>query len=161
MAAPIKRLKRPPPPAYDLSKVPGATPGAMKMGLIEAIAEKHGVTRDDIISHGRKPAMVKARGEAMLLVYCGWPMTYTEVGRLFDRDHTSVIHLIARTLGWDYRDNGMSMWIVRTLTPKRIAELHREAHRTAVEGFIRAQLRQVAQERVENAIATALKALEG
>lgn len=64
--------------------------------LLAYSAAKHGVTVEDILGHSRARAIVAVRHEAMALVYQHTQCSMPGVGRLFGRDHTSVLHALQK-----------------------------------------------------------------
>jgi hypothetical protein len=58
-----------------------------------------GVSRDKLINGGNQPKLVAARGEAMARCRDELGMSYPQIGRLFGRHHTTVIHAIAKYRG--------------------------------------------------------------
>jgi chromosomal replication initiation ATPase DnaA len=68
--------------------------------IVYEAAERHGVTAEDVVSTSRRVQIVDARAEAMYRIYEMrklWPsVSTTKIGGWFDRDYTSVSHLIAR-----------------------------------------------------------------
>ena len=59
------------------------------------VAARHGISRDDLVKGGNQAKFVAARGEAMARCRDELGMSYTRIGRLFRRHHTTVIHAIA------------------------------------------------------------------
>lgn len=59
--------------------------------VIAATASIHGLSESYIMSHRRHPRFVAARHEAMYVARIALGMSYPELGRAFDRDHTSVL----------------------------------------------------------------------
>lgn len=65
--------------------------------IIRETAERYGVTVGALKGPGRNRHMLAARREAMVLVRTVWPeLSSAAMGRLFNRDHTSVLHLLRR-----------------------------------------------------------------
>ena len=66
--------------------------------VLSFIAEKYGVKKEELLSRRREKKYVLARQEAMYLIarygknYAGGRFTFPEIGRLLDRDHTSVMY---------------------------------------------------------------------
>lgn len=74
--------------------------------IIRIVAAKHGVSVTDIKSQTRTLHIVEARHEAMALVYQLRPdLSLPAIGRVFGRDHTTVLHA-ARKLGVFRGDKG-------------------------------------------------------
>lgn len=85
----------------------GMEPGENKqpvIDIIRVVATRHGVSVADIKGATRVFHIVAARQEAMVLVYKLRPdLSLPAIGRIFDRDHTTVLHAV-RKLG-AYRGN--------------------------------------------------------
>jgi chromosomal replication initiation ATPase DnaA len=80
----------------------GMEPGENKepaIDIIRLVATRHGVSVADIKGATRVFHIVAARQEAMALVYKLRPdLSLPAIGRIFDRDHTTVLHAV-RKLG--------------------------------------------------------------
>lgn len=64
---------------------------------IERVCADHGVYFDELLERSRYPYLVAARHEAMAAVRrlrtpVGRPFSYSQIGRIFDRDHSTVMH---------------------------------------------------------------------
>lgn len=71
------------------------TPRDKTLSDIGLIALKHGLTRHDLLGRERFPRISKARHEAFYYFRRkGW--SYPEIGRLFGRDHSTIIHGVER-----------------------------------------------------------------
>ncbi len=69
--------------------------------LIKRVAMKHGVTYEDIVGPTKPTKLVKARFEAIKLVHETYPCkSLPEIGRLFKRDHTSILHVLRKMGCW-------------------------------------------------------------
>lgn len=65
--------------------------------IITAVAISHGFTHADIVGRSRKHNVVAARQEAVVAVNKKYPMkSLPELGRLFDRDHTTILHFLRK-----------------------------------------------------------------
>jgi len=60
------------------------------------VCAAHGVSRDLLIDGGNQPKFVAARGEAMNRCRDELGMSAVQIGRLFRRHHTTVLHAIAQ-----------------------------------------------------------------
>jgi chromosomal replication initiation ATPase DnaA len=65
--------------------------------LADACAKKHRVRIEDIFSRTRTPAVVNARRLFATALHLNSEMSYMEIGRLLDRDHTTVIAMVRKT----------------------------------------------------------------
>lgn len=61
-----------------------------------AVADFYGVTLNDIMAMRRGPVEVRARWVAMLLTKELTRLSIPNIGRAFDRDHTTIIHAFNR-----------------------------------------------------------------
>ena len=75
--------------------------------IIKLVSLKHGVGVRDIISNDRFPRVVAARHHAIWLVHthCPW-LSIPDVGRIFDRDHTTILYVISKVTGKRERADG-------------------------------------------------------
>ena len=75
-----------------------ALPVTRTREIIEGIAAQYGLTYSDIVGHRREGHIVCARHEAIAAVAATYPgASSTTLGRLFNRDHTSILHALGRT----------------------------------------------------------------
>jgi hypothetical protein len=82
-------------PEFDLSKIP---PGKLTITDIQRyVAQKYGLKRWDLISESRRTHIVGPRQVAMYLSFRLLGRSLSEIGRLFRRDHTTVIHAVKLT----------------------------------------------------------------
>ncbi|WP_354060148.1 helix-turn-helix domain-containing protein [Devosia sp. 2618] len=64
--------------------------------ILSLVALKHGVMQRDILGTHRDRALVAARHEAMAATYRHTQMSMPNVGRHFNRDHTTVLHALKK-----------------------------------------------------------------
>ena len=64
--------------------------------ILAASAETFGVTRDDITGPARSGTPIVARQVAMYLCRTRTPLSFPALGRLFHRDHTTVMHAVKK-----------------------------------------------------------------
>ncbi len=64
--------------------------------LIKIVAEHYGCPVDDIMGHSRVADIIQARHHAMWICARDTRLTYPQIGRAFRRDHSTVIHAVAR-----------------------------------------------------------------
>lgn len=64
--------------------------------IIKLCAEKHGVLVSDLLSEQRTNLVAHARQQAMWLIAKETSLSFTQIGRIFDRDHSTVIHAVQR-----------------------------------------------------------------
>jgi chromosomal replication initiator protein len=60
--------------------------------IIATVAARYGVTREELLAHGRTQPATTARQVAMRLARELTGKSYPEIGRAFSRDHATVIH---------------------------------------------------------------------
>jgi chromosomal replication initiation ATPase DnaA len=66
-------------------------------GIIAEVALEHRVTVEDILGHGRSAPLVEARHKAIIEVAIRRPaFSLSQIGRCFNRDHTSVLHVLRK-----------------------------------------------------------------
>lgn len=82
------------PPQDEIPYVPGEapTPAATSAEIIKEVCLKHGVKVTEIVSPIRSKHIIPARHEAMYRVREERHLSWAQLARLFNRDHTSVIH---------------------------------------------------------------------
>lgn len=98
-------MPAPLPPAQDQGPVVEPTKWPVLRSpaqvLIAEIAEAHGISVADLMSRSRKRSCVAARHEAMVRVFLeitigGRRLNACEVGRIFRRDHTTILHALRK-----------------------------------------------------------------
>lgn len=68
--------------------------------IIREVAAAHHVRVDNITGPSRDRSVVRARCEAMRKVAAEWDwLSYPAIGRLFNRDHTTVMHHVVKAGG--------------------------------------------------------------
>lgn len=84
------------------------------------VARLYGVTRADVIGRSRSCSATKARMVAMFVVREWTGSSYPEIGRLFRRDHTTVISACRRAAGMRDADGMMTVErVMARLAPLR------------------------------------------
>jgi len=69
------------------------TPRQKNLTAIDAIAQEHGYTVEDILGKSRLKHLVSVRRLCVLMLRdCGY--STTEIGRLMDRDHSTIVHAL-------------------------------------------------------------------
>lgn len=94
-ATPTKRYTRPEPrePAYLPEDVPAhATPQYGSAQIIKEVSLQHGVSVAEMLSDIRSAGVVKARFEAIYRIRNERKLSWAQIGRQFNRDHTSILH---------------------------------------------------------------------
>jgi chromosomal replication initiator protein len=88
------------PEKHAASRQPVWTPRQVRLAVVEAVARDFGLTINDIMGRSRNRYIVTARMVAVCMVHIAWPeMSYPDLGRLFCRDHTTILHYIGETIG--------------------------------------------------------------
>lgn len=65
--------------------------------IIAEVAQKHGVSYDELISDRRQKRMIAPRFEAYWRCARETPASYPQIGRAFgNRDHTTILHGVRR-----------------------------------------------------------------
>ena len=77
---------------FDLSKCGEVECVCGIVGIQKMVAAAHGITRIDLTSHRRGVRLVKPRQMAMYLCAVLTPHSLPSIGRLFFRDHSTVLH---------------------------------------------------------------------
>lgn len=60
--------------------------------ICKVVCERHDVSLDDLFSDRKWQPVAKARQEAMRLIRDVTGLSYPQIGRIFDRDHTTALH---------------------------------------------------------------------
>lgn len=69
------------------------TPRKAKMAVLTAVAIKHGLTLSEIMGKDRRHHVAHARQEAFWVLKQTYPeMSLPAIGRMFGKDHTTVLH---------------------------------------------------------------------
>lgn len=72
------------------------TPREKRMQMIQRVADRHGVSLVDVMGADRDQAVSHARFEAMYRVRARFGDSLSQIGRLFGRHHTTVLHALQR-----------------------------------------------------------------
>jgi chromosomal replication initiator protein len=62
--------------------------------IAELVAERRGLTLEELRGSSRVHKVCHPRQEAMALIMAQGRFSYPQVGRFFDRDHSTVIHAV-------------------------------------------------------------------
>lgn len=68
---------------------------APRHSVLQWVAARHGVTKDDLRGPSRKPHLVRARWEAMAILR-EHGLSLPAIGLMFNRHHTAVLHGLRR-----------------------------------------------------------------
>lgn len=82
----------PAPPPAPLAEPPHITQRRRREDVLAKVAIKHGVTRDEMMSTSRSLVVVRARHEACYLLMKEQKYGYSDLGRIFGKDHTTILH---------------------------------------------------------------------
>lgn len=88
--------------AADAPKQPTA-PGKGSI-ILKLVSDEFGYTLDEMRSHRRGKRLIEARHAACLLIHENTILTLSQIGRLLNRDHTSVMHGISHAAAIRDRD---------------------------------------------------------
>jgi chromosomal replication initiation ATPase DnaA len=83
-----KAAKQPVPPVLQSVETPPV--------IIAAVCARYGFTQRELTSPKKTPRLSQARAVAMSLMRTRLRMTFGEIGDVFGRDHTTVIHACTR-----------------------------------------------------------------
>ncbi len=72
--------------------------------IIDMVAGRYGVERSDVLSPDRRQQPTLARQVSMRLIREMTGKSYPEIGRIFGRDHTTVMHALEITEGFALGD---------------------------------------------------------
>lgn len=72
--------------------IPGQNDTRTMKEIARDVAAEHGVTVDQMMAVSRKRPIAQIRQEAMAQIYATGRYSLTQVGRFFNRDHTTVLH---------------------------------------------------------------------
>jgi hypothetical protein len=102
------------PPPAEIKAEPEPIPDGVPVALLGVpnwrriatlVSLKHGVSVDTMRGPARKPHVLNARNEAMVLIYTHCGLSTKRVGLLFGRDHSTICHAFTR-LGVPRREKG-------------------------------------------------------
>lgn len=79
------------------------------------VAERHRVCLRDLLSRRRSRSLALPRHLAIWLARHITPCSLPEIGRAFDRDHTTVMHAIARVDRLMVEDSMFTDWVLGLL----------------------------------------------
>jgi len=87
----------PPPPPMPVIVVPPGEPAFItqrrkREALLAMVAIEHGITRDELMSSSRRLHIVRARHDAFYRLVKDLQYGYSDVGRVFGKDHTTIMH---------------------------------------------------------------------
>lgn len=73
------------------------TPREIRMAVIEEVADRHGVPVEEVMGGRRDKRIAQARRASMAAIKARFPNdTLPMIGRLFNRDHTTVLHALRK-----------------------------------------------------------------
>jgi len=64
--------------------------------ILRDTAEKHGLTEMELMTKNRKSKFVVARQEAIYRIRHEVKKSMTEIARIFDKDHTTILHALEK-----------------------------------------------------------------
>ena len=77
------------------------TPRERRSMKIAQICDRHGVTLDEMMGRSRLPHVCSARNEAYVMLR-EEKLSYPKIGKIFGRDHTTVINGVKRYIGGEH-----------------------------------------------------------
>lgn len=66
--------------------------------IVAEVARGFDITFEDIVGQSRARTITAARACAMAVVRAATDLSFPEIGEVFDRDHTTVMHHVAKVL---------------------------------------------------------------
>jgi chromosomal replication initiator protein len=78
---------------------------------IHRVEEHTDISFDQMRARNRKVDLVRARQLAMWALRHKTMLSYPQIGRIFDRDHTTVIHAVARIDGIRRANPSIRRWL--------------------------------------------------
>jgi chromosomal replication initiation ATPase DnaA len=73
------------------------TPRDLRMAVIAEVADRHGVPVEEVMGGRREKIIARARQDSMAAIKARFPNdTLPMIGRLFNRDHTTVLHALRK-----------------------------------------------------------------
>lgn len=78
------------------------------MLVVAHIAELHNLTVEEVMSDRRMKEIARARQKAVVVLVAQFNMSWSELGRFFGRDHSSMMFAAARYFGAKRASGGMA-----------------------------------------------------
>lgn len=72
----------------------GQMPRQQRIAVVQEVADRHGVSLEAVLGASRGREVVAARWEAMRRIHNEFGDSTPRIGRLFNRDHTTVLHAL-------------------------------------------------------------------
>lgn len=69
--------------------------------ILQAAEEIYGYSVEELVGKSRTRGLTKVRQGAYGAIYSLTDLSYPEVGDLFNRDHTTIMHGVAQSMGGD------------------------------------------------------------
>lgn len=90
-------------------KVPAAllarrTPRERQLHVVARVAARYGLTAADLLGRDRRDHVARARWHAWYQLRCQFGSSLNQIGRLFDRDHTTILYGLRRLRETGYAD---------------------------------------------------------
>lgn len=84
----VNSPRLPPLPGLVLDEI-----GAIRwMRILHAVAKNHGVAASEILGNSRKRHVINARFEVFYRLRIDLAMSYTKIGTVFHKDHSTILH---------------------------------------------------------------------
>ena len=81
--------------SYDATNLPSKNTSAGRK-IMQEVALEHGLTVLDLVSARRQRGLVRVRHLAMWRIKNETKLSLPQIGRLFERDHTSILHAVRK-----------------------------------------------------------------
>lgn len=92
--------------------------------VLDAVCDVHNITIYDILGTRRSRAIVDARTQAMAIFYVYLFYAYSRTGKIFAKDHSTVIHAVNNTRDLSEIDSNYAAQFSRTIKAVRGAVPH-------------------------------------
>jgi len=99
IAADARRLAAeaaPPPPVEKLPALKSIAPLSQCHRIIEEVSRRHDIPVGEILSDSRARVLIPARHEAIFRCVAESPLSLPSIGRIFNRDHTSIGYAVMK-----------------------------------------------------------------
>lgn len=96
-------------------------PGAATADLVMTeVARGFHVTVDDMVGDSRQRVIVTARACAMAVIREATDLSFPDIGRLFERDHTTVMHHVGRVMADPVLSESVRLVVAELDPPPRL-----------------------------------------
>lgn len=88
--------------------------------IVAEVARGFNVTVEEIVGPSRARALTTARACAMAVVRAGTDLSFPDIGDVFNRDHTTVMHHVAKVMGDPELRRGVELVVEELSPPPRL-----------------------------------------